>query len=616
MSASCARMNGHLFAHYLRAIDRTTRHRAAPPSRPEPAIRRRPARRRRRMAVTLLVAALVAALVVALGFGSDGRAGAAVVGCAPSVGGRTFDIFGEITVTTEWSLGSDSGTNTTVHGFPAALTDVNGDGVVNLGDYDGGDGSFDFDGDGIGELRVADSIDTDGNGAIDVAIATDLVTLGQAVTGGYQHNAVATMIEKNYGYHTLVDGYGLDYADHAVVPTAPSPANFLPLEIDATLFDVTQGHVLPAGRITISYTLPFSDGTTDTYTASVDTSGADVTGAAGATSVWPLITRASLFVDGALFDTLVVGLATTDFFGNPVPASDVALEVVIDNVAGVDKDNHIAVAARGALTTDAAGVATGVGVPGRLGGAIVKECAALPYTTWLGISHDGADLGSVGPEALDVDLSIYSGDTNGDGILDPATERTLYVDATITDPPSLMHATMGQDDVDVDGDGTTDGLDINNDGAIDELPLEYVGFEHNGSTAPDLEAVVATRPKANAASGAPLYLAARVEDLPAAVTFERGGEPTGIDADGDLAYDDIDLDGDVDGDDAVRNDRIGSLAFCEKDFSTYPAACVAPAAASGLTDIAYLEDIPTPDLTTGALPIELGATFPRAGTTS
>ena len=127
------------------------------------------------------------------------------------------------------------------------------------------------------------------------------------------------MIEQNYGYEVLADGYGLDYADSAVVtPTPPNPSNFLPLALEAspcstcgTAISCRRGPSRSATRCRSATERP-------TRTPQPSTrSTADITGAPSATSPWPMLTQASIFMDGVLYDTLVVGLANSNIFGGP-----------------------------------------------------------------------------------------------------------------------------------------------------------------------------------------------------------------------------------------------------------------------------------------------------------
>lgn len=531
-----------------------------------------------------LVLALVAPplmAVAAIVLAPARSAGASPIGCGAEGPVRTLGNPNEITLDLGWDLGvSGAGT-------------IESDLITLLGGVD-----VDLDADGATDGRVAIAVAA-GNGPVDDPTVD--------VYGGG-----ADFVAENPAHALLRDGYGIDYANELTTPADPADAAEGPLHLQFSLF-LDDPARWGAGTFGAEVTIPYTDGTVvehDVYEVVLDTTGAVVP---ATLSPWPQGLRVSLFDDNLLHDALAVGVTTGEaaadgqFSPTRYPMSNLVVDVGIDQVADVPRGDDVRLGFTGALAGTGPDDITSVGMPGEMAVAVVNECDTLPQETFVGTSHSG-DPAGVMPEAFEAGVSIYGdGDTNGDGVFDPDSERTLYVDGAIIDPPNLLGVTIGADDADVDGDGNLDGFDLDGDlgddgHADDRLPWEHVAVHHDGVVAPDLEALIARRAIGHATGD--IYLAASVEDLPPDTSFDRAGVPTALDADGDGNWDDVTGDGIVDQRDVALNADLGAFAFCPKDFTTYPASCITPPVPAGRVQLAFEQEIPTANAN-GSLPVEL-----------
>lgn len=554
------------------------------------------ARPRGRRAVTvgvgaIVLAALLAVFAVARPFVDD--ADAAAFGCggppaARSLFGAVFDI------DVSWSLGPDTGSA-----------------AIDVADPIEGD----RDGDGIPDSYVEVPLDLDGDGADDTSLLMILVAGATDLGGGeYRYDAVSEFVENSHAYEVIRDGNGLDYADQVISPIAPD--GLPPMTLDFLLVSNIPDPDWAPGTFEVSAGVTYIDGTVDRYEATFDTTDADIS-ASDATSVWPPVLHVSIFNDDDIFDTLAVSLSaySDGLTFQPIATSDMGVDILVDTVNDEDLNDELHLVAHGALAEDAAGNVTSAGLPGTIGLASVDLCDALPFESWVGLGHGGAALGLPAPVSIDADASLYgAGDVDGDGVFEPDGERTFYVDASLTEPPTVIGATIGSNNADIDGDGDLDGLDLDvvDDGADgipdDRLPWQYVEVAHDGTTSPGLHLVLAREPEDP--GDAPLYLAADLSDLPKTVSFDRAGIPRIVDANGDGVADDLNFNGVVDAGDVPVPSSLGALAGCARDWSTYPAVCSAVPQAIGKVELAYADTIPTP-LGDGTLPYD-AATFPVA----
>jgi hypothetical protein len=519
--------------------------------------------------------------VATIVLGPGGDAGAAVVGCGETGPQRSLGSYEHISIDLRWDFGATVGTGT-----------IDSDLLTLLGGV-----PVDLDGDGSDDGRVG------------LTAAVFNGPAGADPTVDTYHGA-ADFVVHSPAYALLRDGYGVDYAAETTVEASGDDATEGPshLRFSLTLDDPARW---PAGTFGADVSLPYTDGTEgapeqfDVYKVRLDTTGAVVSGGA---TVWAPVTEVSVFDDSLLHDTLALGVITgagTDT-ASRLPTSNLAVDVLIEQVGDVPRQDHLRLGLTGPLAKDGTGAVTSVGMPGEMAAVVLNDCDGPPQQTFVGIGHDG-DPAIDMPDGLDLDLSVYGDGAGDDGTFDPDTERTLYADATITAPPNTVDVTIGADDADVDGDGTLDAFDLDgdlgdDDHGDDRLPWEHVSVHHDGTTVrPDLAAVIARRPVGPAE--APLYLAGSIEDLPPDTSFDRSGVPSGTDADGDGEWDDVNGDGVVDPGDVSSNADQGSLAFCPKDFTTYPADCTVTAVAAGRTKVAFQPEIPAANAG-GHLPLE------------
>ena len=525
-------------------------------------------------ALTLLVLPLLA--VAAIVFSPGRGAEAALIGCEQTVPARSTEGL-TYTLDLAWDLGPVVGSGTIETDILGLLTGV----PVYL------------DGDTVSDGLVILTLSA-GNGASGVA-------------GLDTYFGVTDFVENNVAYQLLLDGYGLDYSQETTLPADPDDNDAGPVQQEFSLF-LLEPENWEAGTFGIDATAHYTDGD-DVYHIRLDTTGADVSGSSMTTTPWPQATGVAIFDDNVLHDTLAVGVTSVrDWLTTPTiaPTSNMLVDVQIDQIAGVPHDDHIRLGLTGALADDGAGNVTSVGMPGAMAAAIVNECDALPQETFVGTSHNGNPSVAM-PDTFETEVSMYgAGDFDGTPGFDPDAERTLYVDSTVTDPPNLIAATIGANNADVDGDGRLDGFDLDNDVGADgrpddRLPWEYLRVHHDGTTVPDLDAVVARRPVGNAEGN--LYVAASVEDVPPDVSLDRAGIPTGADPGGDGEWDDVNGDGVVDKADVALNADVGSLAFCPKDRDTYPPRCATPSVPAGRVQVGFQAEIPEAE-TDESLPVE------------
>jgi hypothetical protein len=456
-------------------------------------------------------------------------------------------------------------------------------------------------------------VDVDGDGQNDLIVT---FTYDDAKTaqpdGTFRLGPVADFVGTPAD-QLLQEQRGLDYDKSVFVPT--SPVGTL-LFVSVTVTQVDDARPAPAAAVGLRLTLPYTDGTDDVYELDLDTTGSTTTGSTDP-HAWAHATKASTLVDdGAVHDGVGVSLETFDDQSQHVATSNLAADLTIDARKGDDRDKHVRVGLNGPLALDANGRPTAVGMPGTVAAAIANQCSTLPVETWAGLSFDGVSATGrpLVPASIDLTGSDYaSGDANGDGTLDPATERTLFVQAHVDAPPPTLTITSGATQADVDGNGTLDGydfdgIDANSDGIPDDgLPWRYVSIHHDGKTPPHVQLVLGTQSPGTGTP--PTYVALDVAALPNDTSLDRAGLPGGVDLDGDGLFDDLNGDHVVDARDARANDLAGELSFCARDRSSYPGTCSTPVAATGRVRATFQDHLP-PVRTDGSLPVGGGAHRP------